>query len=64
MSLAMVRKASSTLIFSLAEVSKNLIPYSSASFLPCSVVTRCRMYLWGWIVRWRSVEPTRIDQKV
>lgn len=38
-SLARVRKASSTLILVLAEISKNLNPYSSANFSPRSFVT-------------------------
>lgn len=38
-SLARVKKASSTLMLALAEVSTNLMPYSTASFSPRSFVT-------------------------
>ena len=38
-SVAMVKKASVTLVFARAEVSRNLIPYSRASCSPCAVLT-------------------------
>jgi hypothetical protein len=40
-SLANVKKASSTCVFALADVSTYLSPSSSASALPCSAVTTC-----------------------